>query len=97
MISSKQRAYLRSLAHELEPKLHIGKAILNENVIKQANDYLEVHELMKVTVQKYVEKDVSEIANELATAINAEIVQVIGRKFSIYKMNKKEPKIQLPK
>jgi len=96
MISSKQRAHLRSLAHNLDPMLHIGKDVLNDNLIKQADDYLEANELMKVTVMQSVEDDIKEIANNLANEVNAEIVQVIGRKFTLYRKSKNNPKIKLP-
>ncbi len=96
MINSKQRAFLRSIAHNLDPMLHIGKDILNENLIKQADDYLEANELMKVTVMQSVVDDIKTIANDLAIAVNAEIVQVIGRKFTLYRKSVNNPKIKLP-
>lgn len=95
MINSKQRAYLRSLAHKLDPMLHIGKDLISENLIKQADDYLEANELMKVTVMQSVEEDINEIANKLAEEVDAEIVQVIGRKFTLYRKSENQPKIKL--
>ncbi|MFP4457369.1 MAG: ribosome assembly RNA-binding protein YhbY [Clostridia bacterium] len=97
MISSKQRAYLRSLTHNLSPMLHIGKDLISENLIKQADDYLEANELMKVTVMQSVEEEINEIANNLANKVDAEIVQVIGRKFTLYRKSENNPVIILPK
>lgn len=96
MINSKQRAHLRSLAHNLDPALHIGKDVITKHLVKQANDYLEANELMKVTVMKTVEQDIKEIANDLAKKTSSEVVQVIGKKFTLYRQNKKTPKIKLP-
>lgn len=95
MINSKQRAYLRSLAHKLDPMLHIGKDLISENLIKQADDYLEANELMKVTVMQSVEEDINNVANNLADEVDAEIVQVIGRKFTLYRKSENQPKIKL--
>lgn len=97
MTTGKQRAFLRSLAHHLEPKLFIGKQAVTENVIKQTDEYLTAHELLKCSIQQNLEIDIDEIANTLANATNAEIVQVIGRKFVLFRRNKKEPKIELPR
>ncbi|QOR36450.1 ribosome assembly RNA-binding protein YhbY [Clostridium sp. 'deep sea'] len=96
MLTSKQRAYLRSLAHHLEPKLYIGKNFINDNLIKQADDYLTKNELMKCSVQQNIEADTKEIALELANSVNAEIAQVIGRKFVIFRRNNEDPIINLP-
>mgnify|MGYP000821294221 CR=1 FL=1 len=49
-MTSKQRAYLRSLANTMEPIIHVGKDGVNENMIKQASDALEARELIKGTV-----------------------------------------------
>jgi len=96
MITSKQRAYLRSLAHSIEPNIYVGKLGLTPNVIRQADEYLGVHELIKGSVQQNIELPASEAATTIADALQAEIVQVIGRKFVLYRRNPEEPKIVLP-
>lgn len=99
MLTSKQRAYLRSLAHHLEPVIHIGKNGVNASLVQQTNEYLKVHELAKCTVQKNLNQqtDVKSIAEELAKRTESEIVQIIGRKFVLFKRNKEEPVINLPR
>lgn len=86
------------MAHNLEPALHIGKMDIGGNLIKQADDYLRVHELMKVSIQQSVTREASELAKELADELGAEIIQVIGRKFTLYRANPNlEERIVLPK
>ena len=96
MINSRQRAYLRGLANTIPALYQIGKGGINENMIKLINDTLEVNELIKVHVLSN-SSDVRELCNELATATNAESVQVIGSKFVLYKESVENKTIKLPK
>ena len=96
MLTSKQRAYLRSLAHHLEPKLYIGKNAITDRLLQQADEYLTANELLKCSVQQNVEADTKAVAVELATALSADIAQVIGRKFVIFRRNPEQPTIKLP-
>lgn len=84
-LSSKQRAYLRGLANEIDTILHIGKDGLGPNLIQQANDALEARELMKGKVLENSPLTVREGAEELARATRSEVVQVIGTKFVLYR------------
>ncbi len=98
MLNSKQRAYLRSLANPLETVLMIGKGGMSEEIITQADGALTTRELIKCKV--LVETcpiSPKEAAQEVSTATNSEVVQVIGSKFILYRKNEKEPKIVLPK
>ena len=94
-MTSKQRAKLRSLASTEQTILHVGKGDIGENLITQAADALAKRELIKGTVLEASSLDVKDAANQLAEATGAEVVQVIGRKFVLYKRNEKEPVIQL--
>ncbi|MBQ3140326.1 MAG: YhbY family RNA-binding protein [Clostridia bacterium] len=94
-MTSKQRAKLRSLASAEQTILHVGKGDIGENLITQAADALAKRELIKGTVLEASSLDVRDAANQLAEATGAEVVQVIGRKFVLYKRNEKEPVIQL--
>ncbi|MBT9156811.1 MAG: RNA-binding protein YhbY [Firmicutes bacterium] len=96
MISSKQRAYLRGLANTHEPLLHIGKGGLTEAVATAVDEALKARELVKVRVLKNLDGEVKMVATELAVEVNAELIQVIGRNFVLYKTNPDEPKIELP-
>lgn len=84
-LTSKQRKQLRSMAHALDPVLIIGKDNVNAGVISQADEALEAHELIKCSVLDTSELSAREAADELVKATRAECVQVIGRKFSLYR------------
>ncbi|MBE6031032.1 MAG: ribosome assembly RNA-binding protein YhbY [Clostridiales bacterium] len=92
MITSKQRSYLKSLAHNLDPIVHIGKDGLTENIIKEMNICLENRELIKVKLQEGAILEPKETANEAAQILGAEFVQAIGRKFVLYRFSKERAK-----
>ena len=97
MLTSKQRSYLRGLAHDLDPIVFIGKADLTENIIKEIDTNLEHRELVKVKLQEACDLSPKETANEVAKVLNAEFVQAIGRKFTLYRESKENKQIQLPR
>ena len=101
MITSKQRSFLKSLAHNLDPIVMIGKSGLTENIIKEMDICLETRELIKVKLQEGADLDPKEIANIAAEKLGAEFVQAIGRKFVLYRYSKSQAKegkqIVLPK
>ena len=94
-LNSSQRAYLRSLANTIPDGPYIGKEGLTENVIKQADDDIEARELIKCVVLKNCTEDVRELEHRLSKALGASEVQVIGRKFVLYRESKKKPKIRI--
>ena len=97
MMTSKQRSYLRSLAHNIDPTVYIGKAGVTENVIKEIDQCLEARELVKIKLQEGAELDAKTVANELAPGLRAEFVQAIGRKFTLYRESKENKQIELPR
>lgn len=97
MITSKQRSYLRSLAHSIDPAVYIGKAGVTDNVIKEIDQCLEARELVKIKLQEGAEPNAKTVANELAPSLKAEFVQAIGRKFTLYRQSKGNRQIELPK
>ena len=98
-MTSKQRAYLRSLAMTEPVIFQVGKGGINENMIKQISDALEARELIKVHILETALLDTKPTCNEVAELLKAEPVQAIGSKFVIYKQAKniKNRKIELPK
>ena len=94
-MTTKQRAYLRSMGTTLDPVLHIGKDGINENLVKQAYDVLEARELIKVTVQKNAPYTAREACDELCEKVFAEPVQVIGNRFVIYRKARENSKIDI--
>ena len=97
MITSKQRSYLRGLAHNIDPTVYIGKAGVTDNVIKEIDQCLEARELVKIKLQEGAELDAKTVANELAPGLRAEFVQAIGRKFTLYRESKENKQIELPR
>ena len=96
-MTSKQRAYLRGLANTLEPILHAGKGGISDAMIKQADDALEARELIKGKVLETAPTTVREVAEEIAAKVNAEVVQVIGRTFVLFRQKEKDSQIKLPR
>ena len=94
-MNSKDRAYLRGLANTITPILQIGKIGINDNLIKQVNDALEARELIKLTVLETAPIEADEIAVILAQETNSLVVQVIGRKITLYRKRKKDSKINI--
>lgn len=96
-MNGKQRSYLKKLAHDLQPLFQIGKNGVTENFIEQMNQALEARELVKCKVLNNSLLDAKETANELARATNAEFVQAIGNKFTLYRESQDNKKIVLPR
>lgn len=96
-LTSKQRAYLKSLAADLEPVFQIGKSSVSPEITSAIAETFNTHELIKVTVLKNCLEDVKDVAVTVSERTRSELVQVIGRKFVLYKPFKDDPKIILPK
>lgn len=97
MLTSKQRAFLRSLATDTDTILMVGKGGISPQVIKQADDALTARELIKGKVLETAGVSSREIAELIANETNCDVVQVIGSKFVLFRRNANEPKIELPK
>ncbi len=97
MITSKQRRYLKGLAHDLDPTVYIGKAGLTDNIISEMETGFELRELVKVKLQEGCELNAKDAANMVVERTDAEFVQAIGRKFTLYKRSKENAKIELPR
>ncbi len=97
MLTSKQRAFLRSLANSIDTVVMVGKGGLSEQIFKTADEAITARELIKGKVLESCELSVREVADSIAKEINADVVQVIGTKFVLYRKNEDEPVIVLPK
>lgn len=91
-LTSKQRAQLRGLANGIDTIVHIGKDGMGENLIKQADSALEARELIKCRVLENAMLTSREAAEALAKATRAEVVQVIGTKFVLYRQSHNKEK-----
>ena len=96
-MTSKQRAYLRSLANNLEPIFQIGKSAVTPEMTTAVADALEARELVKLSVLKNCFDEPKDIADVLAGRTKSEVVQVVGRKITLYKESKNKKRIELPK
>ena len=100
MLKSSQRAQLRSMANGIDTIVQVGKGGITENVVKQVDGALTAREIIKGRVLEASLMTAREAAEALGTACNAELVQVIGSRFVLYKENKKlsaEKRIKLVK
>ena len=94
MINSKQRAYLKSLANNIDTIFQVGKGGVPDTLVVQVNEALNARELIKLKVLDNSLYSAKEASVEIAEKTGAELVQVIGNKFVLYKANPKEPVIK---
>ena len=96
-MTTKQRAYLKSLAMTMAPIFQIGKNSMTPELTRAVDEALEARELIKVSVLQNCADDPRELAAMLAERTRSQVVQVIGKKIVLYREGKKEKKkIQLP-
>ena len=96
MLTGKQKRYLRSMAHHLQPIFQVGKGGTNDHLVRHIEEALETRELIKVSVLNNCLDDPKEIGVEVAGASGAELVQVIGKTIVLYKESKDHKTIELP-
>jgi RNA-binding protein len=86
-LSSKERATLRAEAQRLKATVHVGHNGLTDAVRQSLDDDLRTHELVKIQFTKTADVTIKDAANNLAQAIGAEVVQVIGRTATLFREN----------
>ncbi len=96
IMTSKQRAFLKGLAMNIDPVINIGKASLTPEVTAAIEEAFNKRELIKVGVLKNCLDDPRAIAEAVAERTKSQVVQVVGKKIVLYKPDKKNPKIILP-
>ena len=97
-MTSKQRAYLKSLAMTMDPIFQIGKSSLTPENTKAIAEALEARELIKISVLQNCMDDPKELAQVVSERTKSQIVQVIGKKIVLYREGKNEKKkIELPR
>lgn len=92
MLTSKQRANLRSQAMSLSPIFYIGKLGITDEIINQLENAINARELIKLGVQEACDLDAREAADIIAPKLGADVVAVIGRKFVLFRRSKDEKK-----
>lgn len=95
-MTSKQRAYLKSLASSLDPIFQVGKSSLTPQVTEAVGEAFNTRELIKVAVLKNCLDDPREIGEMIAERTHSQVVQVIGKKIVLYKPDRDNPRIKLP-
>ena len=95
-MTSKQRAYLKGLAMNIDPIFQVGKSSLTPENTEAIGEAFNTRELIKIAVLKNCMDDPREIAEMVAGRTQSEVVQVIGKKIVLYKENKDNKKIFLP-
>lgn len=91
MLTSKQRAHLRSIAQSYNPIFYIGKLGITEEIINQLEHAINARELIKIGVQENCEHNARETADIIAPQLEADVVAVIGRKFVLWRRSR-DPK-----
>lgn len=97
MLTGKQKRFLRSKAHHLNPIFQVGKGGVNDNMVKQIAEVLEARELIKVSILQNCEDDRDTVADQLSRGAKAELVQVIGNTIVLYKESRENKQIVLPR
>lgn len=95
LLTSKQRAKLKSIAATTETILQVGKGGVGEQLVKQVDDALTARELVKLRVLETAPEEPGELAQALAEATSSQVVQVIGRRLVLYRKNPKKPVLLL--
>lgn len=97
-MTTKQRAYLKGLAMNLDPAFQIGKSSITPEFVQAIAESIDKNELIKISVLKNCMDDPKELAIQVAERTRSQVVQVIGKKIVLYKEGKdKNKKIELPK
>ena len=97
MLTANQKRQLKGLASTLDTKYQVGKNEISDTVVAMLDKALTARELIKIDVMKAVTSPVMELALDLSSKLNAELVQVVGRVIVLYRYNKDNHKIKLQK
>ena len=95
-MTSKQRAYLRSMANTLEPIFQIGKSVISDNLVQKLIDALAARELIKIHVLETAPDTAKDLGIKLSELTNSILVQTIGNKITLFKQKEKDSKYELP-
>lgn len=97
MLTTNEKRQLKALASTIDTKYQVGKNEISDNLIAMLDKALTARELIKIDVMKSVAVPIMELALDLSSRLNAEIVQVVGRVIVLYRLNKQNHKIKLQK
>ena len=97
MLTSKQRAFLRSMSQQMDTIFQIGKCGVTEEICLQISNALEARELIKVRVLDNSGYSAKEAASEIAESVGCDVVSCIGSRFVLYRESENKKRIELPK
>lgn len=89
-LTGKQKSFLRSKAHHLNPIFQIGKNGMNPDLLKQIGEALEKRELIKVSILQNSDEEISEVAEEIEQTVGCQAVQKIGHVIVLFKPSSQE-------
>ncbi|HEU4522635.1 MAG TPA: ribosome assembly RNA-binding protein YhbY [Thermoanaerobaculia bacterium] len=96
-MTSKQRQFLKGLAHPLEPIVRVGKGGVSDAVVTETRKSLEAHELIKVRIDAEDSGERKDLAARLAAATDSSLAGTVGKIAILYRARDEKPKIKLPK
>jgi len=96
VLTGKQKGYLRSMGNEMDPIIQVGKGGITEALVTQTEETLEARELIKCRVLQNCSEEPKTVAEQLAEQVQADLVQVIGRNFLLFRASRNKPVIVLP-
>lgn len=100
VLNTKQRQFLKGLAHSMNPLVQIGKEGLTPRIIETVENELAHHELIKIKIGNNSGLEKHSTSEHIARESNSALVQLIGKTIVLYKPNPKrdkEKRIRLPK
>ena len=93
-LSSKERAFLKKLTHNLEPIVRIGKGGMDDDVIESIANVVKKRELIKVKILQNSSVDLErELGNEIADKTESVYVDSIGKVLIFFRPDNKKGKI----
>lgn len=92
MLNNQQKRQLKGLASTLDTKYQIGKNEITDTLLAMLDKALSAHELIKIDVMKNVASPIMELALDLASKLNSEVVQIVGRVIILFRQNKDKEK-----
>lgn len=93
LLTGKQRNALRKLGHSLKPVVQVGQKGISENLLKNIDQALLDHELIKVRLVPTSDDDYTAVATAIHEATGAQLAQKVGRNLLFYRAHPEEPKI----
>jgi RNA-binding protein len=94
-LSSKQKKFLKGIAHHMRPLVQVGKNGCTESLVKELNAVISSHELVKVKILSDDQQDFKSLAIELEKATDAEMIHKVGHTALFFRQKKEESAFDL--